>query len=235
MVEHFSYHQEIEPETVDGIYVSSHVELADNTEIILGHDYFGDFTLQGPSAVDQSRPNRLYAYHSVEPAILSHVVWQIIRSQPPGQTAEIVDTILDLENQIQVGPLRYPGRDRDASIDRQYDKTSHLLVDLLATNDQVAIPRLAISKKGSLNGYLNHQNDGIVITDEQWDDDAAQELSYQGAYQIDKLPRREIEIVKISNSDLPNFAAALIASARTDYGRVKHSDMILTLKNALAT
>jgi hypothetical protein len=80
---------------------------------------------------------------------------------------------------------------------------------------------------------MYHHDDGILITDERFDDDAEWPDVDDDEIEDDAIefPKKEFEIISLSNEDLPAFAAALIATARTDYGRVKHADMIATLRS----
>lgn len=195
--------------------IASRLTLKNGNELLLGHEFFGDFRLQVNSSDPDVEVTQLQAYHSVEPTILAHTIAQIIRSDPDRDIDEIVDDIFAREQATVVGELKYPDIDPDESMDRQYNKTFPLSRASASTDD---LPRLNIGHEDRLQGYMYHEKDGVRITDQRLDEN----------FEV-----VEREVAKIDNEDLPNFAAALIATARTDYGRVKHSDMVDTLRSAL--
>lgn len=211
--------------------VASSVTLHDGGELLFGHTVLGDFRLQAAPSPDNPQPRQLFAYHSVEPSMLAHVLRHIIHSNPSKTSEDIVKDVLALEAAMPVGELRYPARAIDESVDRQHSKAFPLNW-LLPINDDDSTPTLYIGHEGRLTGHMYFHGEGILITDEEWDDNAEFEVDEED-FKIDDLPRIEIEVAHIDNEDLPAFAAALIATARTDYGRVKYQDMIDTLLSAL--
>lgn len=226
--------------------VATTVELSNGQVLLLGHTGFGDFRLQLASARgehgeslyrrgdESTRSPQLAAYHSVEPSILAHTLLQLARGKTRDELSIIVVDILDRESYVQTAPLRYPGHSVDASIDRRYDKVYSQLPALLIGEVPLEMMPLTIHEEGSLEGHLYHRPEGILITDEQWDDDF-EVVSEEGAdddeadFDLESLPKKELIIAELSNEDLPAFAAALIATARTDFGRVKHQDLVATV------
>jgi hypothetical protein len=217
-----------------GFSVATTVPLQDGGELLLGHTALGDFCLQPAPTSEEPKPKTLLLYHSQEPRILAHTLLHMVRGSSPEARAAFVAAIEEDERQIEVGPLRYPHRNIDESIDRRYDKSFKRYYIEEADDD--AMRPLELTRdgySGNLKTRLYRQEDGILFTEEDYDDEVDTELlDDEDGFSIpEKLSTVESRVLFITNEDLPAFATALIASARTDYGRVSHADMIQTLRN----
>jgi hypothetical protein len=212
--------------------IATEVTLHNGNGLLLGHTILGDFCMQQTPTEETPDTRTLLMYHSQEPTVLAHVLLHIAEGYSRDERQALVDAILEREAAIVVGEMRYPHRNPDESIDRQYDKSR---TELGAVIDQsMEIGTLSLyHETPELHGHMYHHDDGILITDERFDDDAEWPDVDDDEIEDDAIefPKKEFEIISLSNEDLPAFAAALIATARTDYGRVKHADMIATLRS----
>lgn len=199
--------------------VSSTVNIGNDTNLLMGHDMMGDFYIR---AGLNKRAPLLSVYHSNEPTLLAHAGLQLSQHNGDINIIDLAESILKKEKTWPVSQPHYVTWQQadQESADRSYDKVYKSLA-WLARDASLSLPDgIMFHEDRLLQATIHHTENGIRISDENWDD----EFSLSGPD-----IKRHFVVATIDNEHLPDFAAALVATSRTDYGRVKHSDMIDTL------